>query len=81
MSGLDPATTTVVATLIVTNFGAIVAGYVSIRVAIAELKLKAERTEKDLDNIAKLIGTNRAIGEEKQKKGDHNASVSGTSEK
>lgn len=57
---IDASQATIVVGILLANFGAIVAGYVSMRVGLAELKLRLDRTEKDLDKLGEILGTNRA---------------------
>jgi len=50
--------------LVLANIGALAASYVSIRVAIAELKVKLDRAERDIDNLGRIIGTEKSKGRE-----------------
>lgn len=50
--------------LVLANIGALAASYVSIRVGIAELKVKLDRAEKDIDNLGRILGTKKSKGEE-----------------
>lgn len=50
--------------LLLANIGAMAASYVSIRVAIAELKVSMKRAEKDIDNLGRILGTKKSKGEE-----------------
>lgn len=54
---------TLLAGILIANFGGIVAAYVSIKVALATLDVQMKQSQRDIDNLAKIIGTNRSRSE------------------
>lgn len=64
--------------LILTNLGAIIVGVVGVIYSFARLEVKVGTLIKDVDNIALIVGTKRAI-ETKQKKDEvENAKLGST---
>lgn len=63
--------------LILTNLAAIIGAFVSIKVSIAKLEVKVGTLGTDVDNIAYIIGTKRAI-KTKEEQGDQNVKLGST---
>lgn len=51
----------VVGGLVLANLAAVVGSYIAMRIAIAELKLITKQNTKDINGLAKVIGTPTAI--------------------
>lgn len=58
---VDSTTAGIVAGLILANIGAIVAGWVKLRVDMAKVEILLQRAIQDIDGIAEVVGTQRAL--------------------
>lgn len=71
ISNLEPDTLKVLGALAVTHIGGIIGAYLSIRDRLTRIETKQDESEKrhdrDLDNLALLMGTERARAREEEK--------------
>ena len=59
---LSPEVLVFVVSYFVAHLGAMFGAYVSIKVSIARLEVKVDAASKDIDGLAKIIGTERSKG-------------------
>ena len=60
---VDPSNAVWLAGIVVANLGAIMASYVSIKVALTRLETQMGQAQKDIDGLARIIGTKRSKAE------------------
>lgn len=56
----------VVGGLVLANLAAVVGSYISMRIAIAELKIQVAQNTKDIDGVAGYVGTPKAKARPKE---------------
>lgn len=52
----------ILAGLVLGNIAALIGSYISLRVSLAELRVKVDRLEKDNDNLGQILSTQRSKG-------------------